>query len=154
MRKFWILPLMLAAAYSPHVFSARGPIKAPELKLTVTQSPDPGRPGQELEVRVAVAPPEGITLNRYPGITLKIDKAPGVALRDKEAFVGVRKPLDDPAEFPFKSIDPLKLYATPASGVGSRTTLEGTLKFFYCVKKSGYCAPGEMKVKVPVKIGA
>lgn len=153
MRKLWGVLLVALAAYSPHAFAARGPVKTPDLKLTVTQSPDPAQAGREFELSIAIVPPTGITLNQYPGITLKIEKAPGLRLRDAEVFVGVRKPIEDPAEFPFKTIEPLKLYATPAPGVGSPTTLEGTLKFFYCVKASGYCAPGEMKVKIPVKLG-
>ena len=146
MRRLPLAAAALAAALAPQAALALKPGPAPEMKLAIVQAPDPLRAGQAGVVRVTVQPPEGITLNRYPGITLTIDKTGGVALAKPEAFVGTTTPIEDPAEFAFKKIDPLELRVTP-SRAGS-AELEGTLVFTYCVKASGFCAPGKQKVKL------
>ena len=153
MRSFAVVLSIAGAAYSPHLLAVGAGIKPPELKITVTQTPDPVRLGQVAEVSVALAPPAGITLNRHPGITLRIPKPPpGVSLQSSETFVGVRKPIENPAEFPFKTIDPLKLKATATAGASGERILEGTLSFVFCVKASGYCAPTQMKTRIPFKV--
>ncbi len=124
--------------------------KSPELKVTVTQDPSPGKAGQPVTVKVAVEPPTGIKLNQYPGITLKVTGTDGLTLASPEAFVGTKKPIADPAQFGFKHIDPLELKAT--GGKAGTRTMDGTLTFFYCVIESGYCAPGEMKLRIPVTL--
>ncbi len=152
-KRFGIVALALMAAVS---LSQAGPTRkkaaTPRMKLTTVQEPQPGHPGTALVLHVSVAPPKGIKLNRYPGITLKITKAKGFKLEAKEAFVGVKEPITNPEEFGFKHIDPLTLKVVPRSGGGKTRFLEGTLKFFYCVKKSGYCAPGTQSVKIPVTV--
>jgi hypothetical protein len=142
--------LFLAAPALPGLAGPATKVKAPDLKITVTQDPDPGKAGQPVTVRVAVEPPAGIKLNQYPGITLKVTGTDGVTLESAEAFVGTKKPIADPAQFGFKHIDPLTLKAT--SGRPGARTLEGTLTYFYCVIESGYCAPGELKLRIPVSI--
>lgn len=149
MRARFLTATLILAACAPQVLAAGG-LKAPDLKLTVTQSPDPGKPGAAVKISVAVEPPEGIKLNQYPGITLKVTPPAGLTLDSNEAFVGTKKPIDDPEQFGFKHIDPLVLQGKV--GGGGTKTLEGTLSFFYCVKASGYCAPGKMPVKIPVKV--
>ncbi|MCU0230442.1 MAG: hypothetical protein MUC67_03575 [Acidobacteria bacterium] len=149
MRRFALVLAALAAALGPQPGLALKPGPAPEMKLLVTQAPDPLRVGQPGVVRVLVQPPDGITLNRYPGITLTVEKSSGVALARPESFVGTKTPIEDPAEFAFKKIEPLELPAT-AQRPGT-AELEGTLVFTYCVKASGFCAPAKQKVKLAIK---
>jgi hypothetical protein len=152
MRKAVFLLVVFLAVSGPHAL-AFGKVKPPDLKITVSQSPDPGSGGMDVEVRVAVAAPDGIALNQYPGITLTVTPAAGLSLAQTEAFVGTKKPIEDPAQFGFKGpIDPLKLAMKVKPGEKGTRTLDGSLKFFFCVKASGYCAPGEMKLKIPVKL--
>jgi hypothetical protein len=146
MRRPALAAAALAAALAPQAALALKPGPAPEMKLAVVQAPDPLKAGQAGVVQVTVQPPAGITLNRYPGITLTIEKTGGVALEKAETFVGTKTPIDDPAEFAFKKIDPLELKVTP-SRAGS-AELEGTMVFTYCVKASGFCAPARQKVKI------
>jgi hypothetical protein len=146
MRRSALAAAAFAAALAPQAALALKPGPAPDMKLAVVQAPDPLKAGQAGVVRVTVQPPDGITLNRYPGITLTIEKSGGVALEKTEAFVGTKTPIEDPAEFAFKKIDPLELKVTPARA--GATELEGTLVFTYCVKASGFCAPAKQKVKI------
>lgn len=129
------------------------PKPAPQLKLTVKQTPDPGKPGQAISVRIELEPPAGIGVNKYPGVTLRITGDAGLTLASTEAFVGTKTPIDDPAQFKFKKVDPLELKVTAPAGAKGQRVLEGTLKYFYCVNASGFCAPGTMTVKIPVRIG-
>jgi hypothetical protein len=146
MRRSALAAAALAAALAPQAAQALKPGPAPDMKLAVVQAPDPLKAGQAGVVRVTVQPPDGITLNRYPGITLTIEKSGGVALEKTEAFVGTKTPIEDPSEFAFKKIDPLELRATPTRAGGSE--LEGVMAFTYCVKASGFCAPAKQKVKI------
>lgn len=148
MRRPALAAAALVAALAPQAALALKPGPAPEVKLAVVQAPDPLQAGQTGVLRVTVQPPEGISLNRYPGITLAVDKSGSVALEKAEAFVGTKTPIDDPAEFAFEKIDPLELKVTPARA-GS-TELEGTLVFTYCVKASGFCAPAKQRVRIAV----
>jgi hypothetical protein len=156
MRRFLPLVAILIAACAPQdADSATGQNKKkkpPEMKLQVSQSPDALAAAEQGEVRVQVSPPEGIDLNRYPGITLTIEDAAGLTLGSEKAFVGSKKPIKNPEEFAFESIEPLRLAVTAPSGIGKGDhTMSGTLKFFYCRKKDGFCAPATQKVSVPVK---
>ncbi len=124
----------------------------PRMDLKLVQEPPKATVGEAFELRVRVVPPAGIKLNRYPGITLEVAKAPGIALESKTAFVGSKKPITDPAKFGFHEIPPLVLRGRVERGRAGTRVLQGTLKFFYCVKKSGYCAPGEQKVRLPLYV--
>jgi hypothetical protein len=151
-----VLPLVLAlvfAAFAPQALGLGKPEKTPEMSLEVAVKPEAeALVGGSSVVEVTVVPPEGIALNRYPGITLTIDDDARLGLADKVAFVGVKKPIKDVSKFQFETIPPLELKVAPKSRGGSERTMKGTLKFFYCVKKSGFCAPGEQKVKIPVRV--
>lgn len=154
MRTVFVAASLIAAVSAPQALAAGGKVAVPELKVTVAQDPAAARRGQSAKVRVTVAPPEGIKLNQYPGITLKVAPAAGLSVARPEAFVGLTEPLDDPEKFGFPGpIDPLVLDVKVDGGAAGTRTLDGTIKFFFCVKASGYCAPGEMKVKLPVKVG-
>lgn len=162
MRRLTPLLAILIAACAPQgteIAANEKQKKPPKMQLEVTQAPQPLGAEQSGEVRVQVVPPDGYALNRYPGITLSIEDAAGLKLDAEEAFVGETKPLSDPDEFQFEKIDPLRLQvkapqsvAADASSSGAERKMTGTLKFFYCRKADGYCAPGQQKVSVPVRL--
>ena len=156
MRRFLAVLLVLAAsaplALAPAALAGGRHKAPPRMDLKLAQDPPKAAVGDEFQLSVQVVHPEGIKLNRYPGITLEIAKAPGIALASKTAFVGSKKPITDPAKFGFHEIPPLVLRGKVQKGRKGTRYLEGTLKFFYCVKKSGYCAPGEQKVRLPLYV--
>ncbi len=155
MRRILAVLLVLAASapLAPGPAALAGAKKAPpRMDLKLAQDPPRAAVGEDFRLSVTVVPPEGIKLNRYPGITLEIAKAPGIALSSKTAFVGSKKPITDPEKFGFHEIPPLVLRGKVEKGRAGTRYLEATLKFFYCVKKSGYCAPGEQKVRLPLYV--
>ena len=147
---------ILAGAVFAAVLAQQGLAAAPEkaklpqvaVKLDLSHVPDPIPVGREATVKIAVTPPPGIALNRYPGITLKLDRSESLRTISNEAFVGSRDPIEDPDAFAFRRIDPLVLKLTPTR---AGAQLSGTLTFFYCVKASGFCAPGKQTVQLPLR---
>jgi hypothetical protein len=150
-----VLIAIAAAALAPHA-SAAATERRPPVKLQVetSQEPSPGRLGQELEVLVRVGPPEGVELNRYPGIRLEIEDAPGFRAEERRVFLGSEKPVADPKLAYFKEIAPLRLGLVPdGAGPGTRT-IRARLVYFYCVTASGFCAPGRQTLEIPVTLAA
>ena len=62
-------------------------------------------------------------------------------------------PLDDPEANYFDVVEPvtLKLDLDDSISSGSHQ-IEGNLTYFYCVTKSGYCAPKKTPVKIAVNV--
>jgi hypothetical protein len=139
---------------APQALGAGKPKKPPEMGLEVTVAPDPATVGEKTKVSVVVVPPEGISLNRYPGITLTVLGAKGLALEADQVFVGTKEPPEDLSKNAFDEVDPLVLTLTPERRGGRSRSIDGKLKFFYCVKKSGYCAPAEQEVRIKVPVGS
>ncbi|UCF67620.1 MAG: hypothetical protein JSV80_17975 [Acidobacteriota bacterium] len=153
MSRVLIALLVLAAASTPQL-AAKKARKPPTLAVEVTQRPSPARPGESVEVDVAVRPPEGIVLNRFPGLTLELEKIDGLTTDQPSAFAGSREPIEDASQAYFKKPEPLTFRFVPERSGRSERKARGTLKFFYCVKASGFCAPGKQQVSVPVKVSA
>jgi len=153
MRRLPIVAALIGAAFAPQVAGAGKP-KPPRLEIAVTQSPEPARPGDAAEVTLAVSTPEGIVLNRYPGITLRIGEAHGVEAPHGEVFVGSKKPIRDEHAFYFKTPVPIRFTLVPAAGAPPLVKVPAKLSFFYCVKKSGYCAPGHQEIEIPLRVAA
>lgn len=153
MRRIVPLIAIALAACAPQDAAGAKKIKPPTLKVEVSQSPQALAAGEEGEILVQVVPPEGIALNRYPGITLTIEDTGGFEVPESKLFVGETEPLDDPDEFQFETIDPLRVrVGVPASAGAGAGEMKGTLKFFYCRKKDGFCAPATQSVRVPVAV--
>ena len=151
MRTLIALLTVIAAVCAPQAAPyGKTKKKTPVMGIEIQHTPSGLQNGVKAELRVVVEPPPGIRLNRYPGITLQIDKARGVELNSNTAFVGVTEPIADVSKFGFETIDPLVLEIVPRRR--GHLMLQGTLKFFYCVKKSGYCAPGKQKIKIPLDV--
>jgi hypothetical protein len=117
----------------------------------VPGSPSPGGRG---ELRLTLGLPAGIVLNRYPGITFTPEGTEGLVFDEEKVHVGSPKPLKNPDDFYFDELEPLVVGFTVAQGSAGTLELSGELKYFYCVKKSGYCAPGKQKVSVGVPLAA
>lgn len=154
MTKWITLPALVFAVCLPQFALALPPRPNPAMKVTATQSPDPAPVGKEAELKVLVEPPAGFTINRFPGITLKLNKDRSVTPAESTGFVGTKEPPGDevdPADYGFKKAEPIVLKLTPAAK-GKALELEGTLSYTFCDKKSGTCYPGKQAVKIPLRV--
>ncbi len=151
MRRLLVLLVLVSAVLAPQAAAfGKKPKKAPKMKVELSVAPSPAKAGQPATVEVKVVPPKGIALNRYPGITLKIDKASKLDFASREAFVGTKELPEDLADNAFKKPAPLRFEVTPKAA--GKRSFEGELSFFYCVKSSGFCAPGKQKVKLQLPV--
>ena len=151
MRRLLVLLVLVSAVLAPQAAAfGKKPKKAPEMKVELSVTPSPAKAGESATLELRIVPPKGIALNRYPGITFKVDKASKLDFASKEAFVGTKELPEDLADNAFKKPQPLLFEVTPRAA-GNRS-FEGEVSFFYCVKSSGFCAPGKQKVKLQLPV--
>ena len=126
-----LLPAATAAVGAP----AKVLVKAEIMPLSA-----PARRGSHALTTLVLTPPEGIKINRYPPITLKLTAPKGITLDAAEIKQGSSEPIEDPDDFPFKTIEPMKIgfKVEPGAALG-KTSVKGKVNFVYCVAKSGYC---------------
>ena len=152
----WIVgPIVLTMA--PWTLAAASPLKAPPkepARVEVSVSPEAARPGGEARVTVLLHPADGIKINKYPKIKLKVPGQDGV-VRPGEAAVGnAEPPPPDRIEGNyFKTVDPveLTLWVDPKAPAGQHL-VPGQLSYFYCVAASGFCAPAKVPLTIPLTI--
>ncbi len=153
MRRIFLVLFLLVAAFGPHdALAARPGGKAPIMTVKSTQTPSTASVGDAIKVRITIEPPKGIELNRYPGITLKLDDVTDFETATQEVFVGTRELPEDIEKNGFKVVPPLEFFVTAKKGGRGKKALSATLKYFYCVKSSGYCAPGSQSVHIPLTV--
>lgn len=143
------LPLLSAAAPS-----ADPPKDGEIASVRVLASPDPAPRGGPVEVRLELTPASGIKINKYPRIKLKIPAQSGI-VAEAEGSVGAdRPPPPDELETNyFKTVDPVTLRLELDGGIpAGRHEISGRLSYFYCVTKSGYCAPAKVDVRIPIVV--
>jgi len=140
-----VVPLGLALGAAP---------KRPKVKLSIESEISPAEPtaGAPAQVRLSLSVPDGIVLNRFPGITFTPARSEGLRFAEEKTHVGLEEMPDDPEEqyFPL----PVLLQVDLEVETGARGSLEmsGELKYFYCVKKSGFCAPATQEVRVSLPL--
>jgi hypothetical protein len=124
-------------------------------KIAISVEPESVSPGGRAEATLTLAPIEGVVINRYPKITLKVAETEGL-VHAAEVAVGndAPPPPDDKSGSNyFDEVDPVRLTLSFDEAVKSGAhEIDGKLKYYYCVKKSGFCAPKRMTVKIPVRI--
>ena len=147
------LTLALLAVLAPHAaVAAKERRPPPKLQVKTDQQPSAAVPGSPASLAVSLIPPDGVVLNRYPGIKIVFEASPGLRPDVPELFAGSRQPIEDPEQFYYDTKKPLRLDFVAVDGAATRRTLRGTLSYFYCVKASGFCAPGRQKIELPVKV--
>lgn len=124
-----------------------------DLKIQVSVPTRPVASGSEGEAIVTLTPPAGIRLNQYPPIRLTLEASPPLVFPQQEIKLGLDKMPDDLESNPFERVDPIhvKFQVGKHDGDG-QIPVKGKLRFFYCVAKSGYCAPGVKTVSFSVPI--
>jgi hypothetical protein len=153
----WPIPLallLLAAA----AFAAGSAPTAPGAErpaaVRVEVSPQPVAPGSKAHVTVSLSPAEGVKVNRYPKMKLVVAARPGL-VSSAEASVGDDSPppLDKTGGNYFDPVTPLTLdLAVDKSAKSGAHEVEGQLVFYYCVTKSGFCAPQREPVKIALAV--
>ncbi len=148
--------IVLAVALGGVVASDPAPPKEPAT-IDISVEPRPVAPGQAARVRLQLQPVEGVKINRYPKIKLEVPAQEGLVASDVRAEIGSDQPpapeaLESGKNY-FKTVDPLELELSVASGATSgKHEVDAKLTYFYCVTKSGFCAPARIPIKIPVAV--
>jgi hypothetical protein len=123
-------------------------------KVTISVSPEAVAPGGEARVTVKLTPSSGIKINRYPKIKVSVPAQEGlVAESGAEVGNDSPPPLDDPDSNYFEDVDPVTLELDLDDSIPSGAhEIEGKLTYYYCVTKSGFCAPRRTPVKIAVNV--
>src|SRR5262245_59345512 len=74
----------------------------PDVKVVITPPRTPVPAGAKAESTLLLAPPQGIKINRFPPVTLKLRAPDGISLDKSEIRQGSDEPIEDPEDFPFK----------------------------------------------------
>lgn len=137
-------PAMLAAP--------RKPPKNPA-KITIDVAPKAVSPGGAAEVKLTLAPIDGVKIARYPRIKLDVPAREGLVDR-AGASIGSEKPPppDQLATNYWKEVDPVLLTLTvdPAAASGDHE-VDAKLTYYFCVS-GDFCAPARVPVKIPLAV--
>lgn len=122
--------------------------------LEIRVDPETTGPGQEVTVTLQLTPNSGYKLNKYPQISLKVPELDGVVAAAAGSVGSKTPPPPDKMDNNyFKTVDPLvvSLDLDPDLKAG-KYEIAAKLKYFYCVKASGYCAPMRQEITIPVTV--
>ncbi len=150
-----VAPVIVAAVLGSAAVSA-APVKPPAepAKIRIEVEPDGVAPGGSARVTVHLAPIAGVKINRYPQVELRVPEKDGLH-GEAKASLGdeTPPPLEQMAKNYFKRMDPLELAIEVSdSAPKGEHRVEGQLKYFYCVTKSGFCAPARVPVTFPLTV--
>jgi uncharacterized protein (DUF58 family) len=151
---------LLAAAVLAHASLVTSTLAASglpdvDLKIQVALASSAVKAGSKSEAVVTLTPPSGIHINQYPPIRLTLENAPPVTFEPDSYKLGLDAMPDNPEKNPFEKIDPIKVrFRVAPHASDAKVAIKGKLKFYYCVKASGYCAPGTKDVTFTVPVAA
>ena len=124
-------------------------------RIAISVEPESIPPGGRAEATLTLAPIAGVVINRYPKITLKVAETAGL-VHAAEVAVGNDAPPppdDSSGSNYFDAVDPVRLTLNFDDAITPGAhDIDGKLKYYYCVKKSGFCAPKTVTVKIPVRV--
>jgi hypothetical protein len=136
--------------------SAAGAPQPPETPadIQVEVAPVAVAAGESASVTVRLQPIEGVRINRYPRIRLRLEAADGISSAAETSVGNDSPPAPDKMEANyFDQVDPLSLDVVTLGGAPSgKHALSADLTYFYCVKASGFCAPKKTTVRIPLTI--
>jgi len=152
LRAFAVGVLVVAAAVSAAWSAPKIPAVPAEIDISV--APDGLSAGATAQVTVRLDPIEGIKINRYPKIKLKIPEQPGLTSGGTAEIGNDAPPPPDKMDSNYYEIvDPVSLDLVLEAGAEKGNhKLTGELKYFFCVAASGFCAPKKVSVSVPIEI--
>ena len=122
--------------------------------IRIAVAPEAVAPGGTARVTLTLEPVEGVKINRYPKVRFSVPARPGLVPAAETALGNdTPPPMDQTAGNYFDAIDPLTLELALDRGATHGThEIEGQLVFYYCVAKSGFCAPKKTPVKIPLTV--
>jgi hypothetical protein len=133
--------------------SATKPPKEPA-KLDLKVSPNAAAPGEQVQVTLRIKPKAGIKINKYPKISMKVAEVADL-VKAAEVYMGDDKapPPEKMAGNYFSSVAPLvlKLVLDPKASAGKHE-IAAKLKYYYCIKASGFCAPFRTTLPISVEV--
>ncbi len=145
---------VLATLTAPAAAPGAGIKKDEPVDLHIQVDPESASAGQEVRVTLQLTPRAGYKLNKYPRISIKVPKIAGV-VSASSGSVGSKTP-PPPEEMEdnyFKTVDPLVLSLNLDPGLkAGKYEIAAKLKYYYCVKASGYCAPMRLDLSIPVTV--
>jgi hypothetical protein len=160
MRNLWLFSSSLALlgsallSVSGVLASAPGKPPAEPAKISIEVTPEATPAGERAEVSLRLSPIDGVVINRYPQMKLSVDAVEGLVGSAETAVGNVKPPPVDQMDTNYYDVvDPLNvtLETDPGASPG-RHEIDARLVYFYCVKKSGFCAPARLTVKIPLEI--
>ncbi len=144
--------LALSVAADGQAAPPKPPAKPADIEISV--APEAAPAGGEARVSLQLTPIEGVKINRYPKIKLKVPAHDGL-VAEAEAAVGNAKPPppDKLDKNYFEEVEPVELLLKlDAAAPRGKHEIKARLSYAYCVIKSGYCAPVRVPVTIPVQI--
>lgn len=147
--------LALALCLGLSAVAGAGSPRPPDVpaKITLEVSPEAVGPGDQARVRVQLEPIQGIKINRYPRIQIKVAEVEGL-VGASESSVGSTKPFPpgETSKSYFKTVDLLELSLTlDEAAPAGKHEIGGKLVYYYCMGES-FCAPKRVALKIPVTV--
>ena len=146
-------PLWLAAAVLASLAVAAGTARAERVEVSARYVP-PAKAGANGSLAVTFAPKDpDVHVNRDPAPRLKLDPDQRV-LVDKQPPAPRRGGSADLEAAGFFEPDtPVSFAVAPAPGVSrGEHEAKGTVTYFYCSKREGWCRKGTAEVEIPVTV--
>lgn len=146
--RLWLLALLSGVLAAPALAALAG-----TADVTVSASFVPPAKGKDGAIRVSLLPkdPE-VHVNEQPAPRLKLDPMQKLLL-DKQPLPPSHAVVADPADA--KYLDPLVPVSFPVAWAGAPPgapqTITGSVVYFYCSKREGWCRRGSAEVEVEVK---
>jgi hypothetical protein len=143
---------VLASAASLAAPKVKPPAEPAKIKLSV--QPDSVAAGDEVLLTVELAPIEGVKINQYPKIQVKIPAREGlVSAAEISLGSNTPPPEDDLASNYFKELKPLQLaFRLDAAAPAGDHELDAKVTYAYCMPASGFCSRKRVPVKIPVSV--
>ena len=111
-------------------------------------------PGGETTVSLQLSPIDGVKINRYPRIRLKVPQEDGLVAA-AEGSVGNDKapPPGQMDKNYFKKVDPVEVTLSIDEDASKGThEISAKLTYFYCVTASGFCAPKTVPLEITLRV--
>ena len=143
----------LAASWPAVAAWGQSPPKKPAT-VNVAVATEGVAPGEPAELVFTVVPAEGVKINRYPKIKVRVEAVDGLVGEAATEYGNAKPPpANDMESNYFKKPEPIvvDLQLSPSAATGEHQ-LRGEVKYYYCVSASGYCAPAKAEVTIPLEI--